>query len=347
MTAVAGTRVGSGSAFASPFVRIQRPSPRSTMSTIRWVNVVRASPTWRDTTSPTVSCAASTGVMTTAAPTWIAGSIEAPPMTIDWRPVSGTSLPRATAPMTVRIRAIRAMSTIRRSPIVARARILIAVPPNRAAARPSRRAAAGGAAWKSSLGVVGRLLRVEGERRGRAHALERVPRGEREAHPEAEDLAGAGGEGPVAGLCALGVAADRGAIERRCGEDARPGEGSTAAATVLGLDRELELRPERVGRDRGHRVAEVAGAAVRHGQRLGTRVARHHRRDRGERGRVRADVDRAGRERPGRGRAVGELRERDRAGADRQEGDRAEQRDDPAAALPATLHAVFDELRVH
>src|SRR4029079_7618005 len=144
----------------------------------------------------------------------------------------------------------------------------------RAAARPSRRAAAGGAAWKSWSGVVGRLLRVEGERRGRAHALERVPRGECEAHPEAQDLAGAGGEVAVAGLCALGVAADRGAVERRRGEDARPGEGSTAAATVLGLDRELELRPERVGRDRGHRVAERGGAAARGGERLGARLAR-------------------------------------------------------------------------
>src|SRR6476469_4805403 len=378
MIADAMTSVGSASGFASPFVRTYRPSGRSTTASIRWVKIALASATRIETTSPGARFAGSTGTTTMAEPIGIAGSIERPPIASVSRPVSGTSFPRTTPARTTRISVIRAMSTIRRSQTVAAERIFIAVPPDqgtnpwtdrpgpdagagvaaargrrrwrtaggrlpkdRAAARLVRRTAAGGTAGVFGLRVVGGLLGVERERGGRGRALEAVRSGQREADPEAQDLARAGGQGAVAGLGALGGAAERGPVQVRRGHDRRAGERGAAAAGILGLDRQLDRGPEGVGRRRRHRVAELGGAAVRHGQRLGVHVARHHRVDRREGRRVDADVDRAGREVPSGAGRVRELGERDGAGPDREHRDRAQRGDDPAAPPPAALDPVL------
>ena len=152
--------------------------------------------------------------------------------------------------------------------------------------------------------------------------------------------ADAGGQVAVAGLGALGGAAQRGAVEGRRGEDRRAGEGRAATAGVLGLDGQLEGGAERVrGRDR-HRVAKVAGAVVRDRSAPASTVspgiiALTAVRTAGFELMsivpvVNAQVDAA---------RVGELGERDRAGADREHRDGAEQGDDPAAALAAPLES--------
>src|ERR1700675_108927 len=265
----AGTRVGSGSALASPFVRIQMPSGRGTMSMIRWVNVARSAPTWSDTTSPLARSVGWTGATPIADPSPIAGAIEPPPMMIVWRPVNGTILPRISPNRTTTIRPISVASTIRRRAVIVPARIPILYSsrggrPGGAgavvgpadfdplptlggwrAAGPTSIVGGGGTGLRptrvgepqpvvqpgdSGLWVVGGLLGVEGERRRGAHGLHGVARRERQADPHAENLAGTGGQVAVARLGTLGIAAEAGPVEGRRCEHARPVEQDAAVA---------------------------------------------------------------------------------------------------------------------
>ena len=94
MTAVAGVIDGSAVSFASPWVSIQTAPARSAMRMIRWVKTARSGPLRRLTTSPTARSRASTGATTTAAPSGMLGSIEAPATTKVAAPVRGTTRPR-------------------------------------------------------------------------------------------------------------------------------------------------------------------------------------------------------------------------------------------------------------
>src|SRR5262245_5987368 len=258
----AGTAVGSGCSFASPFVRMYTPSGRSRTSTIRWVYIARSSPARSETTSPARRSFAATGAMMTAEPRPIAGSIDLPPTMIVWRPVSGTTLPRMTPNRTRTIRPMRTASRSRRSVAVLLPRILMAsssspengpqagCDPSRLRFRwspaPSLGEGRGRVQPTSGLRVVDGLLGVERERRDGRDALQVRVGGERQRDPEAQRLAGRPGQRPVAELRALGVGAERGAVEGRPrGHDDGTGEAGAAAGDG-GADFDGQGRPERV-----------------------------------------------------------------------------------------------------
>src|SRR5262245_932317 len=337
-TSFAGTGVGSGRAFASPFVWIQIPSECSSTDVIRWVNITRSSPARSETTSPTLRSVAGTGSTMIADPRPIAGAIDPPPTMIVWRPVSGTTLARMTPKRTTRIRAMRTASRNRRTKTVDLPRTLIALsssspgrtsglpvrcrPGRRVWVRPRPSRGTGPGAADCWLRVVDGLLGVEREDHVGRGALERRAGRQRQRDAEAERLGGGTGQGAVAEVRALGVRAERGAVERRAArDDDRAREAGAAPGDGL-ADLEGQRRAECAAGGGRHRVAERLGACIGDDEVLGDDVARHHAEDVGAHGRLRVDVDRAGRERPGRGVLVRELRERERAGAQGERGER-------------------------
>src|SRR3990170_3602682 len=280
-------RAGSDVSLASPFVSIQISPWRGTTRTMRWVKTTSSGPTRMDTTSPTASAAASTGVVTTSAPMGIAGAIEGPRTTRVVGPSMGRIRPKKTPARAAATRSTSARSSTRRSPRFALARTFI----------PS---CALGAAGR--LRVVGGLLGVEGERGGRRRVLVRVPRGGGEAPQEAEVLGHTRRQRAVAGLAALRRVAERGTAQGSCPVESRSGTRARPR-----LDRQLELVAQALAvRVRGggrHGIAQCAGPAVGDGQRGAAGVAREGGRDREQRRRADGDVDRPRRERAGRVRA--------------------------------------------
>ena len=116
MTFVAGVIDASMIRFASPLVSIQIPSERLMTRVTRWVKMLlRPSPERRLTMSPTAIWSGLTGSMTTAAPSAISGSIDAPPMMSVSRPVNGTSLPSAAPARATTISPMSAASRIQRT----------------------------------------------------------------------------------------------------------------------------------------------------------------------------------------------------------------------------------------
>src|SRR5712671_1591057 len=323
-------------------------------ATMRCVNSVFCGPALSDTMSPALSSPASTGLMITADPSGTAGSIDPPPMMIVWRPVRGTSLPSTTPPRTTTIRARSRASRTRRMMPVARPRILSIAWPSSASwigawPRPVTRDGSRPAVLPGcDLRVVCGLLGGERERRRGRDTLEGIAGRDREADPEAEDLAGPACQDPVAGLGTLCRVADGRSVERRAGgDDNGAGEEGAAAADILSPNLERELAAERVRGHRRHGVAECRVAGIPDRQRARRAVTRHHSGDRGHDRRARRDVDRPGGERPCRGRRVGEERQRHGPGTERECGQGGEQRGDAASSGAPAPRPVLIQVLIH